>query len=322
MPIVSVTDLQSSKGDTVNLDISGVLSGYPIMGDEPLAGHGMNMDFGAMKLSVNQYRGMVNTGGLMSRQRTKWMLNPLARAKLAGWNARTMDQLITVHMLGARGTQGGRLWNIPFEDHPNFGKIVTNKVRAPTKSRYFIPNGKTNPVNIATTDYLTLEFFDLLRTMLDSMEFPIEPIEIPDDEMAEDEPLYLGFVTPWQWHYIEQKTKGRNWRDMLQNALQRRRGTSQHPLFRSATGYYAGFLLKKYRYAIRFKTDDNIQRMAGDDLTETTVQAPRAIDRLAIVGGQALGEAYAAHSSTGRPAFWNEEDVDHKNSKEISTGMV
>ena len=322
MPIVQVRDLERSKGDTVNLDVVGRIAGYPVMGDSPIEQRSMSLDFGAMKMTINQYRGMVDTGGRMARQRTRWMLNPIARAQLAAWNARTVDQLLTVHLAGARGTYNGRLWNVPLDTHPDFNKVVVNQVRCPTKSRYFLPNGKTSPANLANTDDLELEFFDLIRAELDSMEFPPEPLEIPEAEDWMDEPLFCAFVTPWQWYYIEQKTKSRNWRDMLMASLQRAQNTSKHPVFRSALGVYAGFVIRKMPFVIGWQSGDSMKYCAGDDLTESTVTAAVTTHRGLIVGGQAIGEAYGAHDETGGHAFWNEERTDHGNRREISTGMV
>ena len=330
MPIVQVRDLERSKGDTVNLDVIGRIAGYPVMGDAPIEQRSMSLDFGAMKMTINQYRGMVDTGGRMARQRTRWMLNPIARAQLAAWNARTVDQLLTVHLAGGRGTYNGRLWNVPLETHPDFNKIIVNQVRAPTKSRHFIPNGKANPTAIEVTDEFELEFLDLIRAELDSMEFPPEPLEIPEAEDWMDEPLFCCFVSPWVWYYVEQKHKNRNWRDMLQASLQRAQNTSKHPVFRSALGMYAGFVIRKMPYVIGWQTGDTIKYCAGDDLTETSGTVPAlgaangggAVHRGLIVGGQAIGEAYGAHDETGGHAFWNEERTDHGNRREISTGMV
>lgn len=58
-PIVRVTDLSKSAGDTVDMQIVHNLSKRPTMGDRKIAGRGESLDFTSFELSINQGRHQV-----------------------------------------------------------------------------------------------------------------------------------------------------------------------------------------------------------------------------------------------------------------------
>ena len=246
MPIVQITDLQKGAGDTVSVDFFGLLSGYPIMGDEKLSGKGQALKTSSIDISVNQYRQASDPGGKMTQQRTVWDLRQVSLANLAPWFARCEDQLCLVHLAGARGFDDAVDWCLPLDSDPRFNTIVVNPVLPPTANRRFFAGDATSASNIDVADALTLEDIDKLRASLDEMVLPPSAVKIPGDMAAQDDPLYLMYVTSRQWHYLE-TTSGRNgvnWRTFLSNAT-KRMAMNKHPLFLGETGIWNGILVRK-----------------------------------------------------------------------------
>ena len=98
MPIVSITDLNEGMGDRVSIDLFGALVGLPIMGDcEGSPAGASRSRRAAMELSVDQMRQVVDPGGKMTQHRTLYDLRSIARANVAEWFGRLLDQLCVVH---------------------------------------------------------------------------------------------------------------------------------------------------------------------------------------------------------------------------------
>lgn len=62
-PIVRVTDLQNTAGDTVSVDLFNVVHGKPTMGDHKIAGRMMPLKSSSMDVRIDQFRGGVDQGG-------------------------------------------------------------------------------------------------------------------------------------------------------------------------------------------------------------------------------------------------------------------
>ncbi|MDV7402310.1 DUF4043 family protein, partial [Arthrospira platensis SPKY1] len=88
----------------------------------------------------------------------------------------------------------------------DFNAIMINEVKAPSFGSHFIADGNyleaptvANIGNIEPTDLLKLEHIDGLRTMLDEMSYPLQPVKISDDPAAADDPMWVLYVSPRQW---------------------------------------------------------------------------------------------------------------------------
>lgn len=328
MPIVSITDLNRAMGDTVSIDMFGALVGMPIMGDEKISGRGIPLKRSSMDLHVDQMRQLTDPGGRMTQHRTRYDLREVARANLAEWFGRLLNQLCHIHMAGARGSHSHKDWCIPLQTHDDFDKIVVNKVRPPTRNRRFFAGDATGLASLAATDALTLDEISRIRVAIDEMAFPPSPIKLPGDEASDDEdPMYLMYVSPRQWYYLENasKLKRNDYRSFLQNALSRGRFVN-HPLFKSgggSMGMWANILIRKLSRPIRFQTTDSVKEYNSSDV-ETDVTPAVETERAIILGGQALAEAWGNARPAGddAPARWVEEWTDHRNSVEISGALI
>ena len=326
MPIVSVTDLQRGMGDQVTIDLFNALVGMPIMGDQKISGRGVPLKRSTMNLYIDQMRQLADPGGRMSQHRTIYDLRTICRANLAEWFGRLLNQLCHVHMAGARGSNDTQDWAIPLESHPEFESIVVNDIVPPSKNRRFYAGGKATSVSgLTNKDALLLDDISRIRVSIDEMTFPPSPCKLPGDQAADDEdPMYVMYVSPRQWYYLENATTtGNDWRSFLQNALMRGRFVD-HPLFKGgAMGMWSNILVRKLNRPIRFQTTDSIKEgnsEGGFAASNPAVETERAI----ILGAQALCEAWGNARPAGddAPARWIEEWTDHQNALEISGALI
>lgn len=319
-PIVEVRDLTKTAGDTVSVDLFDVIVGKPVMGDDKLNGKMMNLTYSSMDVSVDQYRGGVDTGGRMAQQRTLHNLRGMSMAHLTAWGSRLEDSLCFIHLAGARGYQQGVDWNIPLEQDPEFGNIVVNPILPPSATRRMFAGSASSVQDLGTTDYLALQDIDRIRTLIDESEYPLQPVKLDGDPANEDEPLYCLMVTPRQWHYIQTNTSDQNWRSFLA-AAHERGSLTKHPLFLGTTGMWNGILIKKSNRAIRFGQGQLVREYQADG-SIAQIEAAVDTDRAILLGGQALANVYAKHSKSGHHWNWHEEETDHGNSMEISTSLI
>ena len=322
MPIVQITDLSKAMGEAVSIDLFGLMTGEPIMGDTKAAGTGQPLHMSSMDILINQSRKVADPGGRMSRRRTVHDLRSISRANLADFFARLEDQRCLVHFCGARGTSSGVDWCIPLEASPNFSAIMVNEVKPPTRNRRFLAGGATSVTDLSATDVLSLIEIDKWRASLNEMELPPSPVKIPGDAMSMDNPLYLWFVTSRQWHYLEITSSARNndWRSFLASA-QKRAAFSKHPLFMGAmdgmVGIWNGVVIIQTNRAIRWNAGDTVREVQANGSVSNSACAV-ATDRSFILGGQALGECLGdAGGGDPYPMDWEEEETDGKNALEI-----
>lgn len=324
-PIVRITDLASTAGDQVTVDLYNITTGKPVIGDRKLAGRMMSLSFNTMTARIDQYRAGIEPGGRMSQKRTVHDLRELAKANLSGWAGRLEDQLCQVHLAGARGYDAGADWCVPLESDEDFSDIVVNPILPPTRNRRFFCGDATGAADIATADKLALAEVDKLRVWQAELVHPMQPIKLVDskgnmDPAAEDTPLYILIVTERVWHYLQAGTTASEWRTFVQNAHARSQGFN-HPLFTGETGMWNGILFKRMARPIRFGAGDNVAQYDGSDVVQQ-VAANAAFDRCLFLGAQALADVFGAHAKSGFHYSWHEEEADHGNQIEVSVAAI
>lgn len=320
LPFVRVTDLSKSSGDQVSIDLFNIIRGKPVMGDRKIAGRMMSLSFSSQDVRIDQYRAGVDSGGRMTQQRTLHNLRSIAKSNLAGWGARLEDQLCLVHVGGARGYDNGADWAVPLASDPEFADIVVNDILPPTINRRFFADDATSVANLATTDKLKLADIDRIRAEIDDMVFPPQPVRIEGDPAADEEPLYVMYVTGRQWHSLQTATGDQAWRTFLQNA-HNRGSMFKHPLFMGSPGMWNGILIKKMNRGIRFPAGSLVAEYQSNG-TINQVPANVATDRAIVLGAQALAEVYGSHGTSGYHANWHEEWTDHHNVLECSLAFM
>ncbi len=335
MPIVECRDLAKSRGEKISVDMVNIISGKPVMGDRRATGTGEALRFSSMECVINQYRKVVDRGGEMSQQRTVHDLRGIAGAALMNWFNRFEDQSILVHYCGDRGTHNNNLWVVPLASDPDYTSIMINTVKAPTYNRHFVASGTTlvkggqQLASIATTDILKLEHFDYLRAWLDNLEFPMQPIQLPGDPAASDEPLFLFLATPSQYSQLLTNTSGATLRTFQQNALARASYMSnRHPLFGGEVGIWNNILVKKMGQQVcRFLAGETANIITSGNqytATETTATVAAlggaglyAVERGLLLGAQGLIDVYGKQGQSNYYYAWLEQKIDFENDLEI-----
>lgn len=335
LPIVKTVDLSRGKGDEVEFQFLQPVGAYPIMGSRTAEGKGTGLSYDTSRVRVNQARFPVDLGDTMTSLRSpvdfRRMGRPVAQSLMDSY----MDQSLLLHMAGARGFHDNIEWRVPVASHPEFAEIAINAVRAPTKNRHFIADGTNGitefsqtggVVDLATTDVLSMDVVDAIRTVMESIALPPPAVKIPGDVVAEDSPLRVLLVSPAQYHAFAQDP---NFRQFQANALARAAKAKQHPLFLGECGLWNGVLLMKMPKPIRFYANDALNYCASftsETESTATVNASfgttHAVDRAILLGGQAIAQAFAASGHGGMPFFWKEKEFDHDDKMELLIGAI
>ncbi len=334
MPIVQVQDLGQGRGDEVKFNLINPSGGYPIMGSKYAKGRGVGVKLSEDRLRVNQARFPIDMGDVMSQIRSPVDLRrvgrPLAQQKANDY----LDQSILVHMAGARGFHDNIEWRVPVESHADFAEILVNRVKAPTKNRHFMAKAgaidqftvNAGEVDIASTDLLKMGTVDAVRAYIDQIALPPPPVQFDGDQAATDSPIRVMLLSPAQYSGFATDPAFRNFQAA---AVARARLIKDHPLFLGDAGLWNGILLVKMPKPIRFYAGDVIHYCAAyDSEVESDAVVPSsfttkfAIDRAILLGGQALGQAFAASEHSGMPFFWSEEPDDHRDKLEILIGVI
>ena len=335
LPIVKTMDLSRGKGDEVEFQFLQPVGAYPIMGSETAEGKGTGLSYDTARVRVNQARFPVDLGDTMTTIRSAVDFRRLGRPVAQSLMDSYMDQSLLVHMAGARGFHDNIEWRIPVAAHAKFAAMAVNPVKAPTKNRHFIADGtngiipftlNAGDVDIATTDVLSMDVVDAIRTTMESIALPPPAVKIPGDVVAEDSPLRVLLVSPAQYHSFAQDP---NFRQFQANALARASKAKQHPLFLGECGLWNGVLIMKMPKPIRFYAGDAISYCASETSeTESIALVPagfgttHAIDRAILLGGQAIAQAFAASGHGGMPFFWKEKEFDHDDKMELLIGAI
>jgi N4-gp56 family major capsid protein len=322
-PFVQIKDLQSEQGDKVTVDLFNLITGYPVMGDELIDGKSMNLSASSQEIRIDQYRGNVDAGGRMTRKRTVHNLRGIAMANLAAWNNRIEDELCLVHAAGARGYDNAADWSIPLASHPQFEAICVNKVQPPTVNRRLFAGSATSVADLGTTDKFSLEDIDRMRAQINDQAFPMQPVRLKGDQQADDNPLYVLYVTSRQWNDLLTTSGGANsqsWRNFIAQAYERARNWN-HPLFSGTPGMWNGILVKQMRRAVRFPAGNTVKEVQADG-SISSVDAAVNTDRALLLGAQALACVYGNSGPSDYFFDWFEEMTDKENRLEITTAAM
>jgi N4-gp56 family major capsid protein len=340
MPIVRVTDLSKTAGDTISVDAFNLFGGKPLVGDTNAEGRGESLSSSSMDIKIDLMTKVVDAGGKMAQQRTVHDLRSIGMAQMVSYWSRFDDQSSLVHLAGARGFQTGNDWIVPLASDTDFSGIMVNTVKAPTYDRHFVCDGtalEQGGVNMTdgsavTGDALTLAHIDAMRAIIDEMSFPLQPVKIADDPAAADEPMYVLYVSPRQWAQLLTETSGI--RSFQQNAWNRASYGSKHPLFKGEVGMWNGILVKKMQRAIRFMDNQGYQYQTAANwalgnetetagtTTITGDPTTHGIDRAILLGGQALANVYGRNKTSDYYFSWYERPYNFERSMEIAGDVM
>lgn len=336
LPGVMVKDLSQGAGDKVTVEAVDILSGEPIMGDQMREGKGDPMNLSSMEIRIDNASKVVYPGGKMSQKRTVHRLRPLAMSQLMGYFPRLLWQRALVRVASARGSQRDRSWHIPLASSGTFAEIMVNGLRAPTYNRHLVIDS-TNLIqggqqlgSIDSTDNWKLSHIDAISEYLDSISFKLQPVRIPGDPAAEDDPIKgVLWLDPQAWtQLLTDTTAGYNIRNWQALAMERAAlsGANRHPLFRGDMYMWNGILMKKMDHSIYFNPSDSTNivtaanRYTGSATafpTESSqtvnagLTAGYRVTRSILMGAQAFAVCLGQNESTGITAAFKERDFDY-----------
>ena len=343
-PILRCMDLTKFAGDRITFDLVNQINGKPIMGDAYAQGLGDAITFAQDGLRIDVTRKPVSAGSMMSQQRTLHELKSLSVALAYGYMGRLEDQRTLVHLAGARGFHTNGEWAVPLASDPDFAKIMINTVKCPSKNRHFMVNGgnitpfaaSANAVTIQTTDQMSMDVLDSIRTWIDGVPFAPAAVKFDGDELAEDSPLRVLLVSSEQYTAF---LKSGIFRTLQAQSTARAAAAKQNPIMLGDAGLWNGILIVKMPKPIRFYATNAINHCASTasqtetttDLVPAAFSTTFAVDRAILLGGQALGQALGKaklmnksgeESVDGVPMFYSEEIMDHGARPEILVGLV
>ena len=332
MPIVRVTDLQKSAGDSVSVDAFDTISGKPIMGDKNAEGRGESLSSSSMDIKIDNTTKSVDAGGKMSQQRTLHSLRGIAMSQLVGYFGRLDNQKALVHLAGARGTLTGKDWIVPKQTDADFADIMVNAVKAPTYNRHLVVNstsftkGGAQLASIASTDLWTLALIDELSVLLSDHDFGLQPVRLNDDPAADDDPIKgVLYLTERQWAQISTSDA---YRTALQNAWARKSHGTKHPLFSGEPIMKNGILIRKQpKFGIRFVQSDTTKIVTvanrytateSDVTVNAGLTAGYAVERAILVGAQALGYVFGRNQGSDTGFNWLENKYNFERNLEVA----
>ncbi len=336
LPGIMVRDLSQGAGDKVTVEAVDILSGEPIMGDQMREGKGDPINLSSMEIRIDNASKVVYPGGKMTQKRTVHRLRPLAMAQLMGYFPRLLWQRTLTHVAGARGAQRDRSWHIPLSTSSTFAEISINALRAPTYNRHLVIDG-TSLVqggaqlgSIDSNDAWKLSHLDSISEYLDSIAFKLQPVRIPGDPAAEDDPIKgVLWLDPQAWtQLLTDTTAGYNIRNWQAAAMERASlsGPNRHPLFKGEMYMWNGILMKKMDHSIYFNPGDSTQivtaanRYTGSATAYPTESAQTVngsltagyrVTRSILMGAQAFAVCIGQNESTGIQAAFKERDFDY-----------
>lgn len=343
-PILRCMDLTKFAGDRITFDLINQVGGLPIMGDAYAQGLGEAMSFAQDGLRIDVSRKPISAGSMMSQQRTLHELKGLAVALAHGYMGRLEDQRTLVHLAGARGFHNNGEWVVPLASDPAFAKVMINPVRAPSHNRHFMVNGSNitpfsataNAVNMQSTDQMSMDVLDSIRTWIDGVPFAPGAVKFNGDELAEDSPLRVLLVSSEQYTAF---LRSGIFRTLQAQSVARAAAAKNNPIMLGDAGLWNGILIVKMPKPIRFFAGNPINHcLSAQSQVETTTDlvpagfgTAFAIDRAILLGSQALGQALGKaklmnkageESIDGVPMFYSEEIMDHGARPEVLVGLV
>lgn len=315
MPFVRIQDLSKGQGEVVSMDLFNTTNGKPTVGDANAENTAESLSSSSFEMKINLMTHGTDAGGKMASQRTKVDLPGLAMANEVGWWKRFSDQRTLVHIAGSRGQQVGSDWIVPLQGDASFAEIMVNPVKAPSYNRHFVVDstgfvqGGAQLASIDATDLFKLSHLDELRFMLDSMTYPMQPVKVPGDPAADDDPMWILLLPAGMYNSLLIDTSTGNNMRYFQAAAQQRAAygeNAKHPLFRGVVGAWNGIYVKKMeRFAVQFEsgtttkhiTSANAATATETDVTIATLTAGFRVQRGLLLGAQALGIAFGKGAS-------------------------
>ena len=298
-PVQEKIELENEAGDQISYDLSMQLRQRPVEGDARLEGKQENLKFYTDTMYIDQMRGGVSGGGKMTRKRTLHDLRAIAKARMAEWWGRIIDELHFMYISGARGV------NPEFIYETSYAGFAGNALLAPDAAHLMFGGVATSAATLATTDTFSRDLIERATTrakMLNAIDINnvrIQPIRINGEDH------YVTVMSPYQEYSLRKDLGGAGWLD-VQKAAAAAEGRN-NPIFLGSLGMLNDVVLHSHENAIMFNNYG----------TGANLPAARAL----FMGAQAAVVAYG-NSGNGARYNWVEETLDLGNEIVIGSDLI
>lgn len=292
-----LTDLEQNAGDTISFDLAMQLRNKPTRGDARLEGKEEALKFYTDKVSIDQVRHSVTSGGRMSQKRTVHNLREQAKARLSDYFAKYFDELIFIYLSGARGI------NLDYTEDLAFAGHGENPIQAPDTLHQMYGGAATSKVTLTAAHKMTRDVIERAQTKattmrtMDPTTANMMPVQI------EGEGRYILLMNSFQ-EYDLRNGDPSGWIEMNKQLVTAEGKNT--PIFRGGLGMMGNVILHSHAGGIRF----------DDYGASSNIRAGRAL----FMGRQAGVLAYG--SSTGARFDWQEHKKDYENEHTVACGGI
>lgn len=291
-------ELIKKAGEKITIGVKMKLSGDGAEGDTPIEGTSLEegMEFFNDSLFIDQRRKTTKTKGKMTEQRVPYDLRREGRDSLAIWNAEDLDQFLFMYLSGARGIMpqgsGGFHVGLTFTGRAN------NPLTEPNSENLIYGGNASGKADLDSSDVMALTIIERLVAKIETMDPIMQPIKVNGEDK------YILLMHPFQAYAMRTSTTENDWLQIQKEAGSR---GDKNLVYKNSLGEYAGMILHKHRYVIRFNDYGN----------PATVTAARAL----CLGSQAGLIAWGGDGGKNRYT-WNEETDDRGNRLAITSGSI
>lgn len=298
-PIQTLLNLENDAGDVINYDLVMQLKMQPIEGDKQLRGKEEDLKFYTDRVSIDQARGGVNTGGKMTRKRTVHDLRKIARARQTEWWARIFDELFFMYLSGRRGA------NSDYVYPTDYAGMAGNAFVAPDSQHNLIGGSATSKATLTTADKIDLKLIDRAVARASTMGGGTTGIPAIEPCSIEGEGRYVLVMHPWQEYDLRTNAGSGQWLD-IQKAAAGAEGNKSH-IFKGNLGMHNNVILHQHKSV----------NLADDFGAGSNVDSARAL----FMGRQAGVVAFGS-GGNGLRFDWHEEQEDRGNQVVITTSSI
>lgn len=319
-PVMVIRDLEKQAGDKVVIGLRMKLAKDGIEGDNIIEGTTAEEDlnFYSDHLFISQRRKSTKSKGKMSEQRVPYDMRAHGRDALASWFAEDIDQQIFLYLCGMAPNNStyfpanyefltlnpgyhvsnswtGRANNmVGYATGSDGTKAAVGSTSSPgfDAAHHIWGGDATSTTDVDATDVFSIATIEKALAKLETLDPMIQPIRVDGEDK------FVVLMHNFQAFSLRNATSTNDWVDIRKNT-----DGKDSILYQNALGEYAGMVLHKHRYCVRFKASN--------------VVAGRAL----ILGAQAALLAFGRSGSYGRYS-WNEETDDRGNALVITAGSI
>ena len=291
-------DLSKSAGDKITYGLRMKLTGDGTEGDNQLEGTAAEeaLVFHSDYIYVDQRRKGTKSKGKMSEQRIAYNIRNEGKNALSIWWGEDYDQQLFLYAAGARGVDTSMHFALTWAGR------AANAITAPDSAHQIYAGDASSKATIDEADVMDLVCIEKAISKAETTDPMLQPFNV------EGEKKHVLLMHTWDQHNLRTNTSTGDWQDITKLAGER---GQKNKLYQNALGEYAGVIMHKHRYVVRF----------SDYGAGGALPASRSL----FLGAQALTAAWGGSvlggGEKGRMG-WHEETDDRGNALAIASAAI